>query len=180
MAGCSIPERLRTQGCSVHQADCLRQPAAEGLENCSSPDHAGSLKKLFLIWGKQRSDGRSRIGVLASRVKTSRQTAKPSFCMGSAHMDGTLPSWDICSGKSLSRVASCLSLSWLQISQVDNQDYLSHKNTNELEFKIGGHLKFRCFFILYMDKVVEIKYSNLIKAHRCGIVMDTYANEEMY
>lgn len=26
--------------------------------------------------------------------------------------------------------------------------------------------------------VVEIKYSDLIKAHRCGIGMDMYANEE--
>lgn len=136
---------------------------------CWQPEKAG------LIWGKQCSDGRNRLGVLANRQK-----AKPSFCMGSAHMYGTLPSWDICSWKSLSRVASCLSLSWLQISQVDNQDYLSHENTNELGFKIGRYLKFRCFFVLYMNKiVVEIKYSNLIKAHRCGIVMDMYANEEI-
>lgn len=42
-----------------------------------------------------------------------------------------------------------------------------------LMFKIGGHLKFRCFFVHYMDKVVvAVKYSNLTKAHSCGIAMD--------
>lgn len=39
---------------------------------CWQPEKAG------LIWGKQCSDGRNRLGVLANRQK-----AKPSFCMGS-------------------------------------------------------------------------------------------------